>query len=70
MRIRTTTTPRFIAIALTAQHLAAMPSTRLLKFTLGWTITLYGMFLLMVDLGAAATPLLHDVAAAIGRAIA
>jgi hypothetical protein len=64
------TTSGFNAIALTARHLRAIPSTRALRFTLGWAIMLGGTFLLFADLGAATIPLLHDVFDAIRRAMA
>jgi hypothetical protein len=58
------------AIAMTARYLSAMPSTRLFKFTLGWSIMLCGTCILMNAVSATIAPFLHGVAGAIIKAIA
>ena len=57
-------------IAMTVRHLGAMPSTRLARVTLGGSITLCGMVILMNDVGTTIAPFLHGVAGAIIKAIA
>jgi hypothetical protein len=47
-----------------------MSAPRLLKLTLGWSITLCGAVLLMTDVSAASTPLLRSLVDAIRSAIA
>lgn len=66
----TGTARHFNVIALTARYLGAMPSMRLLKFSLGWSITLCGTCILINDVSATIAPLLHGVAGAIIKAIA
>ncbi|MBB5417802.1 hypothetical protein QF000_003590 [Paraburkholderia atlantica] len=66
----TETGRHFDAIAMTVRHLGAIPSKRLLKIALGWSITLWGMSILMNDARAAIAPFLHGVAGAIMKTIA
>jgi hypothetical protein len=59
----------FGAIAMTVRRLGAMSSTRLLKVTLGWSIALCGISILMNAVSATIAPFLHGVAGAIMKAI-
>ena len=54
----------------TVRRVRAMSAPRLLKLTLGWSITLCGAVLLMTDVSAASTPLLRSLVDAIRSAIA
>lgn len=65
----TGTARHFSAIATTAQYLGAMRSIRLLRFTLGWSITLCGTCVLMNDVSATIAPFLRGVAGAIAKAM-
>jgi hypothetical protein len=58
------------SLAPKVRRAGAMSASRLLKFTLGWSITLCGAVLLITDVSATTTPLLHSLADAIRRAIA
>ncbi|CAB3741153.1 hypothetical protein LMG24238_06724 [Paraburkholderia sediminicola] len=60
----------FGVVTMTVRHLGAMPSTRLFRVTVGWSITLCGMSILMNDVSATIAPFLHSVAGAIIKAIA
>jgi hypothetical protein len=66
----TGTARHFSVIATTARNLCAMPSTRLLKLTLGWSITLCGTGILVNDVSATIAPFLRGVAGAIIKAMA
>ncbi|MFM0715613.1 hypothetical protein PQQ53_04610 [Paraburkholderia strydomiana] len=65
----TGTARRFNAIGKTAEHLAAMPSTRLIKLTLGWGITLCGTLVLVSRASASIAPFYHHVASVITQAM-
>jgi hypothetical protein len=65
----TGTTRHFSAIAMTARYLGAVPSRRLLKLTLGWSITLSGTGILANDVSATIAPFLRGVAGAILKAM-
>lgn len=65
----TGTARRVSAIATTARYLGALPSTRLLRLTLGLSITLCGTVILVNDVSATIAPFLRGVADAIIRAI-
>jgi hypothetical protein len=65
----TGTVRRFSAIATTARYLGALPSARLLKLTLGLSITLCGTGILVNDVSATIAPFLRGVAGAIIKAM-
>ncbi|KXU82353.1 hypothetical protein CI15_32935 [Paraburkholderia monticola] len=57
------------AAAMTVRRLRATPSTRLLKTTVGFGITLSGLSILVTEVSATIAPLLHSVAGVIMKAI-
>ncbi|MCW5285596.1 hypothetical protein [Verminephrobacter eiseniae] len=57
------------ALAATVRHLGAMSLIRLLKFASGWTITLSGVFIMMIDAGALTVQWLRRVFSAISGAM-
>ncbi|SOE71989.1 hypothetical protein SAMN05446635_4271 [Burkholderia sp. OK233] len=61
--------PRFNAVGVTARHLSAMSSIRLLKFTSGWTITVCGTLIILSDVDTATAQLLRSVFGAIRSAM-
>jgi hypothetical protein len=63
------TARHFSAIATTAQYLGSMPSRRLLKFALGWSITLSGTGILANDVSATIALFLRGVAGVIIKAM-
>ncbi|WP_321916265.1 MULTISPECIES: hypothetical protein [unclassified Paraburkholderia] len=64
------TSRHFGATATTVRHVGAMPTMRVLKVTLGWSITLCGLSVLLCDVSATTAALMHGVASAILKAIA
>ena len=64
------TSRHFGATATTVRHAGAMPTMRVLKLTLGWSITACGLLLLLCDMSTTTAALLHGVVSAILKAIA